>query len=277
MKTPIRSLIALTLCLAVAPPVAAQETWREPASGMSFVRIPKGCFQMGVPAGAFSDEDPALQARIRGTEQPAHEVCLDEFWIGRTEVTEKEWRAIMGEGGPSTAGAAPAGAVTWQEAQDFARRFARKASGGDSYRLPTEAEWEYACRAGEPPAARMPGRDDLKNRAWFSSHYDFPFSGTRHTAMQPVGTRAANRLGVHDMLGNAWEWTQDNYAADAYARHQLFNPVIVTQSDLHVIRGGSIRSDSRMLRCEARAWLKGGTRQDTTGFRLVRVPSGASR
>lgn len=272
-----RTSFALVLWIAAIPYVAAQETWREPSTGMTFVRIPKGCFQIGVPGAGFAEEDQGLQARVRSTEQPSHEVCLDEFWMARHEVTEGEWRAVMAGGPEKSDPAHPAGAVTWQDTQDFARRLAQKGADGTRYRLPTEAEWEYACRAGDPPTTRIPGRDELNGKAWFSSYYDFPFSGTRYKTVQPVEKKAPNRLGLHDMLGNTWEWTQDNYVPDAYARHTLFNPVSRNASDLYVIRGGSIRSDRSMIRCEARAWLKATTRQDTIGFRLVRVPPGANR
>lgn len=269
--------LALWLGLAVLAHADTQDTWREPVTGMTFVRIPKACFQMGVPGEAFREEDPALQARVRTTEQPSHEVCLDEFWMARHEVTEGEWRAVMAGGADRSDPTHPAVAVTWQDTQEFANRLAKKGTDGTRYRLPSEAEWEYACRAGEPPTTQIPGRDELNGKAWFSSHYDFPFSGTRHKTVQPVEKKAPNRLGLHDMLGNTWEWTQDHYAPDAYAHHALFNPVSSNASDLYVIRGGSIRSSRQMIRCEARAWLKGTTRQDTTGFRLVRVPPGANR
>lgn len=269
--------LALTLLAAPAQAASAQEVWANPGTGIPFIRVAKGCFKMGVPAEAFSDLDPNLRARIRKTEEPLHEVCLDEFWMGRHEVTKSEWRAVMG--GPILDGApdSPVTGVTQAEARSFAERLGAHSPDGSRFRLPTEAEWEYACRAGAQPAVTMPSMRELQLSAWFSSSYDLPFSGMRYGSVQPVEKKLPNPFGLHDMLGNVWEWTQDSYQEDAYRSHDLYNPLAKAQNDKFVVRGGSIRSAGRILRCEGRAWLTGETRHDTAGFRLVRVTKGENR
>lgn len=269
MRLSVGSSVAVFL-LAVTMPSQATEVWNEPNTGMEFVAVPKGCFQMGLPATAFANEErESFQRRVR-TEMPQHEVCVDAFWMGRYEVKVAEWQKVMGQRQSSETTNAPVTGVRWDEAVAFAGRLTALSGANARFRLPTEAEWEYACRAGAPAVTRSPGRDELDDKAWFSSPYAMS-AGDRHKSVQPVGQKAVNAFGLNDMLGNAWEWVQDTYRPDAYTRHSLYNPVITGPEKTQVIRGGGLRTDRRMTRCETRAWMPSQETQDTIGLRLVRI------
>ena len=263
-------IAALVVCLLVTASVHSAEVWREPTTGMEFVRMDKGCFVMGVASNAFAAYDMDLHERAK-TEMPSHEVCLDAFWIGRFEVKQAEWnRLLKGAVEPFPTDERPMAGIGWREAVDFANRLTEASAGKYRFRLPSEAEWEYACRAGANPSDRPPSTDALDPKAWYSSSYQAPFSGVRIHSLQPVGRKAANAWGLHDMLGNVWEWTRDAYLADGYRKHPLYNPVIEGPGDRRVIRGGGLRTGARMVRCEGRAWLTMDDSMDTVGFRLVR-------
>lgn len=261
-------VLGLIICL----PAWAADSGREPLTGMSFVTIPKGCFTMGSPDDAFAADDPGLNRRVRDTEAPRHEVCLDKFELGSHEVRRSDWVRIMG--GPPPAESErnlPIAGVTRDDAEEFARRLGAKTGDKERFRLPTEAEWEYACLAGaEPDASRVPSYDDLNPLAWYSSPYE-GHPSMRLTAVRPVGGRAPNAWGLYDMLGNAWEWVRDDYQADAYKHHALYNPVVKTAGKPFVIRGGSIQTNRRMVRCKTRSWLGAGDPPRHVGFRLVRI------
>lgn len=257
---------------ALAP--ADDSVWIEPATGMEFVRIAAGCYAMGLPAGAFElDSIPLFSRRIERTEMPAHEVCVDEFWLGRHEVTQGQWRQLMGDGKGSLGDEYPMVGVRWQEAVDFSRRLSEKSASAGTFRLPTEAEWEYACRAGNPAQTELLGTNKLAPLAWFSYSYGVNSAERFHT-VHPVGTRPANGAGLHDMLGNAWEWTLDHFQADAYRKHPRQNPRVTAASPDRSIRGGSFQSAPHFVRCEARGWQAADLPLDSLGFRLTLIRQG---
>jgi sulfatase modifying factor 1 len=233
----------------------------EPATGMELLFVKGGCFRMGDVFGDGEEE-----------EAPAHEVCVRDLYVGKFEVTQGQWRAVMG-GNPSREPACrgnddcPVDSVSWEEAQAFARRLS---AGGARYRLPTEAEWEYAARSGGLPE-RYSGGDDVDRVAWYAEN-----SGRR---THPVGTRAPNGLGLHDMSGNVWEWTADWYAADWYSRSPRVDPTGPAERagpDVdHVIRGGCKTGEAANERTTRRSYgyqRTSSDRGDKLGFRLVRVP-----
>ena len=165
-------------------------TGPEGPGGMEFVWIPAGEFRMGsTSAEADSDEQPVTQVRIS-----------QGFWLGKYEVTQAEWQAVMGSNpsGFSGCGRCPVERVSWEDAQAFTRTLNTQA-GRAVYRLPTEAEWEYAARAGTT-GDRYGTVDAI---AWYYEN-----SGDR---THPVGGKTPNAWGLHDMLGNAWEWVDDWY------------------------------------------------------------------
>ncbi len=186
---------------------------------ISFVAVPAGTFLMGSPA-AEKGRDP--------DESPQHEVQVAAFFIGVTEVTQAQWLAVMGYN-PSTFQQTPTHlshpveTVSWQECQAFIKKLNRLGKG--TFRLPTEAEWEYACRAGTTTSyywGEVDGDWEIYPRAWINSRS----MATTH----PVGTKPSNPWGLYDMAGSVWEWT-----STAYHRYgeEPGNP------DQMVFRGGS--------------------------------------
>lgn len=265
--------LSAPLCLAAASPATHAETkvatWTDPVAGIEFVRIPKGCFSMGrdkalaLPSSAA--RTPILTGALAGhDEMPRHEVCLDEFWMSRHEVGIEAWRKMMGPAPRDSAPGTPVSSVTWQQATDFAAALSRKAGAKANFRLPTEAEWEYACRAGSSEE-RIPDNNELTDVAW----YGVPGQRVEHPTQ--VGKLQANAFGLHDMLGNAWEWVQDSYDAGGYGRHGLYNPVVNLSGNNRVLRGASHRSEPFNVRCGKRAHYPAGSALPAFGFRLVRT------
>ena len=203
----------------------AGEVWESP-SGMEFAWIPAGTFVMGSPEGEEGRFDDERQ----------HEVRISRgFWMGRYEVTQGEWEGVMGRN-PSSFKACgarcPVENVSWEDAQFFIERLNGRESGrGYRYRLPTEAEWEYAARAGTVGA--RPG--ELGDVAWWDGN-----SGVR---THVVGRKRANGWGLHDMLGNVWEWTADWYGA--YPSGSVTDPAGPRAGSSRVSRGGSWATAAR--------------------------------
>ncbi len=260
-------VLGLLLC-AGAQAQSGPRSWIEPQTGLPFVWVPKGCFQMG------TDEEVALPAdtmfqHLRATpdlaadEHPRHEVCVDGFWISRYETRNRDWQRVMhakvSPGKPDQ----PVTSVSWEQARNFAKRLTAAHADKFRFRLPTEAEWEYACRGGAAEESAPSGREAV-GYAWYNRNEDGDASP------RPVGKLAANGFGLHDMLGNVWEWTDDSYATDAYARHALFNPRAAGPAGERVIRGGSHRSEVMHMRCGNRSRYAPGDALPTIGFRLVR-------
>ena len=225
---------------------APAEVWRDAGTGMAFVRIPPGCYLMGGLRELRLHPRIDLITRLgfagdlAADEKPRHEVCVDGFWLGQHEVRGAEWAAVMGGlPGARDGGLAKTG-VSWREAQDFAARMSRER--GLAVRLPSEAEWEYACRAGLADDEARGGEHEADLEA-----AKMPLGRTPEG--QPPNP---NAWGLHDMLGGVWEWVSDAYQAGSYAQHVLFNPQ-EDSGDTRVIRGGSRFSETIQLRC-ASTW-----------------------
>jgi formylglycine-generating enzyme required for sulfatase activity len=171
--------------------------------GMVLLRVPAGVFQMG--SSAYGNDAPVHEVRIAA-----------DFWIGRTEVTQREYREVMGASPSRFQGEdLPVEQVTWEEAAEFCRRLGVREKG--LHRLPTEAEWEYACRAGSQSAFSFGGDDThLGGFAWYDAS-----SGQK---TRPVGTRKPNPWGIHDMHGNVWEWCGDWYSVEGYGAGPAIDP-----------------------------------------------------
>lgn len=258
---------------AVKKPLRAGQVWRDPYLRMSFVWVPGGCFEMG--CGSWSGD-------CGSAETPTHRVCVEGFWMERHEVTQQQWRRLMGNK-PSDfrrcGSQCPVESVSWNEAMEFARKLSAKT--GYTFRLPTEAEWEYACRSGGKKQ-KYAGGKYLNTVAWYKDNA----GRTPHH----VGRKRPNGLGIYDMSGNVWEWCLDIYAKDAYrkARGTLRNPIFIGAkyadiyggngilsilqgiSGYRTVRGGSWGNDADQLRCSARIKGNPNKRRDWLGFRLVR-------
>jgi len=187
------------------------------------------------------------------------------FRLGRTEVTQAQWTRIMGANPSRFAGCpeCPVENVTWFDVQRFLERLNALAGGG--YRLPTEAEWEYSCRAGERPED-APIDDAHAN---FDARY--PVRGGRPGRYRgrpvPVASFPADRLGLHDMKGNVWEWCADGYGP--YPPGSAVDPA-GPNSPKKAIRGGSWYFDGASCRCAARHSHAPGDRGFSLGFRVAR-------
>lgn len=226
------------------------KTYTEDA-GTEMVWIEPGSFLMGSPSnelGRDSDEGPQTQ------------VTLDGFWLGKYEVTQAQYEAVMGSN-PSHFGnnpQNPVDRVSWTEAQEFCRRLSN--STGQTYTLPTEAQWEYACRAGTVGRYSFDGRVScLVDYAWFRDNSE----KTTH----PVGQKQPNAWGLYDIHGNVWEWCADWYG-NSYRGGSLTNPTGASSGQYRVLRGGSWSSDPRDCRSAYRNSSTSDNRFNNLGFRL---------
>jgi formylglycine-generating enzyme required for sulfatase activity len=228
---------------------------------MDFAWVPGGCFFMG--CGAFSVDCELY-------EHPAHRVCVRGFWMARHEVTQAQWRQVMGENPSINQSGGPAGdslpveGVTWEQAAAFARRLSELS--GARLSLPTEAQWEYAARSGgrDEPFA---GGHDAGRLGWY-------FENSLLRA-HPVGMKAPNGLGLFDMSGNVAEWCLDVFDRDFYAKSPEEEPLCSAPGNTpgfwRVRRGGNFAYLSREARSTARGKLEPGARDERTGLRLVRL------
>ncbi len=239
---------------------------------MTFVLIPPGRFRMGSPDG---EED-------REKDETLHTVVLTEpFDLGKNEVTQQQYEALTGKN-PSRfkGGDLPVEQVTWEEARDYATELTEKRSDDYVYRLPTEAEWEYACRGGRPssqPFGIGDGRSLSSREANFDGNYPCggadkgPYLGKT----SPVGSykESANALGLFDMHGNVGEWCADRYGP--YPDGELTNPTGPADGPYRVFRAAGWFSYGGRCRAADRRRIEPGGRGFDLGFRLARsVPSG---
>jgi formylglycine-generating enzyme required for sulfatase activity len=217
---------------------------------LEMIEVPGGCFQMGCGEWAKPCDD---------NEKPVHEVCLDDFRIGKYELTQKQWTQIMGYNPSSFENGDhyPVENVSWEHVQEFIRRLNKISK--KTYRLPTGAEWEYAARSGGK-AQKYAGGNDIDKFAWYDEN-----SGNQ---THPVGTKAPNGLGIYDMSGNVWEWCEDVYDERAYEKHERNNPLITTGSSFRVIRGGSWFNLPMLVRAAFRFRDSADYRFNCVGFRL---------
>ncbi|AMK10903.1 formylglycine-generating enzyme required for sulfatase activity [Pseudodesulfovibrio indicus] len=232
---------------AVAEP-SVGDTWSDPTTGMEFVFVPGGCFQMGSSSGV-------------DYEKPVHEVCVDGFWMGKYEVTQTEWQRVMKNNPAHFKGERnPVEQVSWNDVQDYIKRL--NAKGNGTFRLPTEAEWEYAARSGGRDE-KYAGGNNVDHVAWYRD--------TSNGKTHPVGTKAPNGLGLYDMSGNVWEWCQDVYDQNAYSRHSHQNPVYSGKTGYYVERGGGWGGMAWDVRAANRAKSVPSSRNSYRGFRLLRT------
>lgn len=213
------------------------------------VFVEGGAFLMGSDG---EDADP--------DESPVHEVQVADFYMGRYEVTQAQWKAVMQNKNLSwfQGDELPVECVSWYDVELFLERL--NAKTGHAYRLPTEAEWEYAARGGRyGTGCRYSGADKLDSVAWFAVTSD----STTH----PVGSLPPNELGLYDMSGNVHEWCADSYDSLSYRYPEA--PCSRNADDRRVFRGGSWHSDSQHCRIANRNHVSAEMRNYTLGFRLA--------
>jgi formylglycine-generating enzyme required for sulfatase activity len=235
-----------------------------------------------IPAGSFDMGSPDSDKDAENDERPQHRVRIARpFYLGATEVTQGQYRAVTGENPSYFKGSydLPVEMVSWHDAIAFCNKLSEREglkpyyqfgtgvhSGGEGYRLPTEAEWEYACRAGSTTRYSF-GNDaaNLGEYAWYV--------GNSGGQMHPVGQKRPNAWGLYDMHGNVYEWCRDGYEADYYQTRHGVNPLGPSQAALHVSRGGSWNFNPRNARAARRFRSAPEYRSDYLGFRLARVQS----
>ncbi|MDZ4184262.1 MAG: SUMF1/EgtB/PvdO family nonheme iron enzyme, partial [Desulfuromonadales bacterium] len=292
------------------PAPKAGDLYREPATGMELVFVPGGCYRMGDISGNGEAD-----------EKPVHEVCVDNFYLGKHEVTVGQFRQFVRETGHQTEAEKNAGGftgcgaldledkekpwnwrvwanwrtpnkyqenrddhpvscVSWNDARAFAAWLARK--DGNTYRLPTEAEWEYAARAGTATRNYWgDGQDDAcayanvvdrtpllpGGSAWPEKHE----CTDGYAFVAPVGRFRPNAFGLYDLIGNVWEWTEDWYGKDYYNLSPRNNPRGPAEGSARVIRGGSAYLNAGFCRSANRDSRGPGSRYNDLGFRLLRT------
>lgn len=236
-----RFSLLLCLCLAIVFSATAQEKRTFEVNGVSFtmVYVEGGTFTMG----ATSEQEDDAQS----WEKPAHEVSVKDYYIGETEVTQLLWEAVMMSnpsyfnGSSEVSMRCPVDRVTWDDCQEFIRRL--NVLTGERFRLPTEAEWEYAARGGcYSKGYKYSGSDDPDNCAWYI--------GNSYERTQPVACLQRNELGLFDMSGNVWEWCQDWYGK--YSSEKQNNPTGPDSGSERVIRGGGWYFKARECRVSYR-------------------------
>lgn len=244
-------IIVGVLCLIVMFP-QAQAATQAPKAGNSFRDCPDCPEMVVIPPGSFE----------MGETGSTHRVMLRSFAMGKTEVTQGQWKAIMGNN-PSDfnfcGDTCPVENVNRDEAKAFIQNLNSKT--GNHYRLPSEAEWEYACRAGGQH--KYCGSDDVDSVAW----YDHNCGKTTHPAAQ----KQANLFGLYDMTGNVWEWVEDSYH-DTYKGAPTDGSAWPGDAMKSVLRGGSwVVSDTDSLRATIRGFGEPGFRNVNIGFRVART------
>jgi formylglycine-generating enzyme required for sulfatase activity len=258
-------LVITPLCLAllffglvgVPSSSAALKTYTN-SIGMEFVLIPAGSFTMGADKkwkDAFEEDAPQHRVRIS-----------KPFYLGTYEVTQAQWTAVMGNNPSKYKGLNnPVEQVSWDDIHVFMQRLNQK-EGHARYRLPTEAEWEYAARAGTESAYSF-GDDarELGGYAWHDEGYDF---GSTH----PVGKKRPNPWGLYDMHGNVYEWVQDWYGERYYSASPDTDPKGPSSGSYRVSRGGSWYAYAQNCRAAYRYGNSPGSRSYDVGFRLALSP-----
>ena len=224
---------------------------------MEFVWIEPGVFQMGSDDG---DSD----------ERPVHEVEISRgFWLGKYEVTQGEWESVMGRNPSYFEGDArlPVETVSWNDVQEFIAKL-NAASGSSVYRLPTEAEWEYACRAGTQTRWSL-GDDDGDDASQLDKYAWYDCNDGCDTKV--VGRKGPNGWGLYDMHGNVWEWVQDWYSSGYYNSSPRVDPPGPTSGSDRVVRGGRFGDIAQSVRSAYRYNSSPDNRYIFLGVRLVRI------
>ena len=203
-------------------------------NGVSFKMVPiqGGTFTMG----ATAEQGTAYES----DERPTHQVKLNNYSIGATEVTQELWQAVMGDNPSEFTGnlQRPVENVSWYDCKTFITKLNQLT--GRTFRLPTEAEWEYAARGGNKTKKYMySGSNTIGDVAWYEVNaYNVDFDDPAY-GPHAVGTKLANELGIHDMSGNVWEWCQDWYSDSYYTSKPVTNPTGPNSGISRVFRGGS--------------------------------------
>lgn len=226
-------------------------------ANIKMVYVKGGSFMMG----CTSEQDSDCADR----EKPVHTVSVDGFYIGKYEVTQAQWKAVMGTNPSHFANCdqCPVETISWNDTQEFIQKLNQQT--GKTYRLPTEAEWEYAARGGNRDNGYVyAGSNSLGEVAEYADN--------NNKSTKPVGGKASNQLGLYDMLGNAWEWCEDVYDANYYTNSPSSNPRNTSSSEYRALRGGCWCNAAKICRISSRHFVNPAGAGYSVGFRLVLVP-----
>ena len=274
---PLRAILTLVLIGLICPALYAQKKEITNSIGMELVLISAGSFMMGTQEYPCPNDDPFTETNERknclsNDENPKHKVTIsNSFYMGKHEVTQMQWNKVMGSNPANfktekvemNSRDHPVENVSWDDVQKFIRRLNQK-EGGNKYRLPTEAEWEYAARAGTTTKWSCGNNEScLKNVAWYSGN-----SGNK---THPIGQKKPNAWGLYDMHGNVWEWVQDLYNDKYYSRSPSTDPKGTSSGSYRVARGGGWNYSADFLRSANRYLFSPVDRYDILGFRLLRI------
>jgi formylglycine-generating enzyme required for sulfatase activity len=232
-----------------APPRKQVESFPDNLNGvpLEMIFVPGGSFKMGSAEGVGYDD-----------ERPQHDVNVPGFYIGKFQITQAQWEAVMGKNPSYFKGdpALPVENISWNDAKEFCEKLAKMT--GKAYRLPSEAEWEYACRAG----TTGDHAGELDVMAWYSKN-----SGSK---THPVGQKHPNAFGLYDMHGNVWEWCEDVWHSD-YKGAPTDGSAWLSGGDssYRVVRGGSWNNDEDNCRSARRLRIEPGDRINNLGVRVV--------
>ncbi|MBQ9585628.1 MAG: formylglycine-generating enzyme family protein [Muribaculaceae bacterium] len=241
--------------------VTAADVTEYTVNGVKFkmVAVAGGTFTMGATSEQGSDAAAA--------EKPTHKVTVSSFYIGQTEVTQELWQAVMGSNPSNFKGAKlPVERVSWDDCQEFLRKL--NAKTGKQFRLPTEAEWEFAARGGaKSQGYKYSGSNTLSVVAWYDENSYDKGSSSPDYGTHDVATKRANELGIYDMSGNVWEWCQDWYGT--YPSDAQTNPTGPASGSYRVNRGGGWYGDARYCRLTFRDYDSLDYRRHYLGLRLA--------
>ncbi|MCC5945722.1 MAG: SUMF1/EgtB/PvdO family nonheme iron enzyme [Bernardetiaceae bacterium] len=246
------------------------------ANGVSFTMIfvEGGSFTMGCTPEQSSD--------CNDREEPAHKVTVSDYYIAETEVTQKLWQAVMGSDPAELYNKGcddcPVENVSWNDCKAFIENL--NGLTGKTFRLPTEAEWEFAARGGNKSKGyKYAGSDNIDKVAWYwknsgdkllSGEWDWNKAKVNNCNTKPVAQKKPNELGIYDMSGNVWEWCQDLYGS--YTSDSKRNPTGAGSGSNRVNRGGGWISNSMPTRVSNRSYLTPTDRDYHLGFRLCVLP-----
>ena len=231
-----------------------EQTFTVKGVEFKMIKVEGGTFSMGATSeqGSHADDD----------KNPVHSVTLSDYYIGETEVTQELWQAVMGSNPSRFKGdnRRPVESVSWYDCQEFIKKLNQLT--GKEFRLPTEAEWEYAARGGKYSRGyKYSGSDNADEVAWYDSN-----SGSK---THPVKTKKANKLGLYDMSGNVYEWCNDWYGKDYYQNSPQTNPTGPSKGEYRVVRGGSWDHLVRDARVSDRGYDTPDDRSSYGGLRLA--------
>ena len=250
-------LVFLLFAQSVHADVQAEKSYTN-SIGIQFALVPAGSFMMGAHEFEGGNDN----------EKPQHKVTISRpFYLGIYEVTQEQWLKVTGSN-PSEFQARnkPVETVSWEDIQVFIRKL-NKMENTDKYRLPTEAEWEYAARAGTDTTycyGDDPDAEQLYNYGWYG--------GNGGSKTKIVGRLKPNAWGLYDMHGNVWEWVQDWYAENYYSNSPSTDPEGPSSGSYRVARGGHWGGSADYCRSASRNIYPPGDRSKFLGFRLLRTP-----